>query len=426
MKKIISMLLVLTIVVTTLVGVMVVDVNAGVIPEVDNGKTPRVWTLNYTSATGSEAKQIMATGKYILVPETKAADGEDFYNLGEITSETVFGMDSYHFNFDETVTFRSGTAGLNNSYTRLQSTYSDAGKDDDAPSTDNRFGTESGSLTLKKSDDNFAGKVIGGDGGLTVGHEDHDGHTLTACLDAFSHGLVRRKQHLHAGVDTVLSEGTGVVNILGAVGLTIGCFHAAANTDAPAAIVAATGGIIFYIVAVSVGRIAVQGHEDNGPTFTGIHHNAHPVVPVLGIQGLDGVVGGNGQVVNGIGPVHGAGHIQHQHGVGGDGGIAHDLRVGGQGRQGHQEVILPQFHRGGELGGDLGQYRLVGPDGTGILRTVKRVAVSVGTQAEISLPAVQGAGVGDHGAAELGRIRDNGKGCRRNHGKQHDQHQDQA
>ena len=162
MKKIISMLLVLTIVVTTLVGVMVVDVNAGVILEVDNGKTPRVWTLNYTSQS-SEAKQIMATGKYILVPETKAADGEESYELGEITSETVFGMDSYHFNF-KGFTFKSGTPGVKTSYTRLQSTYSDAGKDDAAPSTTTRFGKERGSLTLLKSADNFAGDVICGDG----------------------------------------------------------------------------------------------------------------------------------------------------------------------------------------------------------------------------------------------------------------------
>ena len=124
MKKILSMLLVLTMIVTTFMGVMIVDVSAGVNTAVNKDETPRVWTLTYTTASTS-AKQIMATGKYILKPETVAEDGQASYELGEISSATVLGMAGYHFNFNG-FTFKNGTAGLDNSYTRLQTMYSDA------------------------------------------------------------------------------------------------------------------------------------------------------------------------------------------------------------------------------------------------------------------------------------------------------------
>ena len=62
MKKFISMLLVLTMIITTLMSVMVIDVNAGVTYSVKNDETPRNWTLTYTTGSSS-SRQIMATGE---------------------------------------------------------------------------------------------------------------------------------------------------------------------------------------------------------------------------------------------------------------------------------------------------------------------------------------------------------------------------
>ena len=162
MKKIISMLLVLSIVITTLMSAMVVDVSAGVnIPAPNTTTTPRTWNLYYNS--GSDSRQIMATGKYALIPETVAEGGQDSYELGTISSVNVIGMDSYHFEFNG-LTFKNGTVGNDYSYTRFQTIYSDASASAIQPSTTNRFGTQSGSLAMKNSAANAASSVIGGDG----------------------------------------------------------------------------------------------------------------------------------------------------------------------------------------------------------------------------------------------------------------------
>ena len=100
MKKIISMLLVLTIVVTTLVGVMVVDVNA---MKVTGGKgndiNTRTWNILMNKEYGQRAA--MATGNWTVTPK-QAADGVSVpYDLGRITQVPNLGKTYWHLEFKD-------------------------------------------------------------------------------------------------------------------------------------------------------------------------------------------------------------------------------------------------------------------------------------------------------------------------------------
>ena len=65
---------------------------------------------------------------------------------------------------------------------------------------------------------------------------------------------------------------------------------------------------------------------------------------------------------------HGAGDIQHEHGVGGLGAAADNDGIGAHGRQGNQEVAVRRLQVIGEFTGcgGLGKYGLVRPDAAGM------------------------------------------------------------
>lgn len=113
MKKIISMLLVLTMIMTTLMGVMVIDVNAAVIDScvVDDATGVRTWTI--TMNKKSTYQQNIATGKYIIKPTAKHSTGEESYDLGEITKVDNLGKSYWHLDFNDFV-YKEGSTDKTN------------------------------------------------------------------------------------------------------------------------------------------------------------------------------------------------------------------------------------------------------------------------------------------------------------------------
>ena len=96
------MLLVLTLVATTLMGVMVTDVNAAkATADAGDDLNNRVWTLDMlSSGDGYTTRAFMATGKWVVKPVGQAEGGQATYDLGEITIEPKLGKDYWHIDFD--------------------------------------------------------------------------------------------------------------------------------------------------------------------------------------------------------------------------------------------------------------------------------------------------------------------------------------
>lgn len=119
MKKFLSMLLVLTMVVTTLMGTMVIDVNA--MKVTGNGGediNTRTWNLDM-DISGSQ-RTTMATGKWTVEPRL-AAEGETVpYDLGEITQVSNLGKTYWHMDFDVAYKEADDTNATTAAYARFR------------------------------------------------------------------------------------------------------------------------------------------------------------------------------------------------------------------------------------------------------------------------------------------------------------------
>ena len=123
MKKIISMCLVLTTIVTTLMSVMVVDVNAVKLLG-DNGEdiNTRVWTVNMkSSGTGYTTRTAMSTGKWVVMPSAQAEGGQASYDLGTIERISKLGKTYWHLDFNN-FTYVEGDAAnkISGNYLRFR------------------------------------------------------------------------------------------------------------------------------------------------------------------------------------------------------------------------------------------------------------------------------------------------------------------
>ena len=283
--------------------------------------------------------------------------------------------------------------------------------------------------------------AAGGNGRRTVGHQHDNGHTLCTCLGSVlgDNGVDRIVQELiHCLIQTVLDICTAV-GLLGGIGHIAAAFGFqtvlyrnidrsaggniggtfAGGLPAPAAIsverLCPPGGVQRQILAINAGIATQRQHHSGsahgsiliGGGVAGVQHHAYTVVGILLHQLIDGGVGGIHHCfdqghIDAIGSLiavaltdrayligviyHRAGHIQHQHGIGGGGSMAGDGQVRGNGRQRNQEMIIVCQCDAGERIGSGGKDGFVRPDCAG-----KFCIQLVG--AEIFLPAIGGVGI---------------------------------
>lgn len=103
------MLLVLTIVASTLMGVMMVDVSAvkvtgGAGEDLNN----RVWDVNMlSSGTDYTVRSVMGTGKWVLYPSKVAEGGQESYDLGTVDLVQNLGKEYWHMNLNS-FTYKEG------------------------------------------------------------------------------------------------------------------------------------------------------------------------------------------------------------------------------------------------------------------------------------------------------------------------------
>ena len=123
MKKILSMLLVLTIVASTLMGVMMVDVSAAkVTGGAGEDLNNRVWDVDMTSSgTGFTVRSVMGTGKWILHPKKVAEGGQESYDLGNVTLVQNLGKEYWRMDVNA-FTYLEGDADnrVNANYVRFE------------------------------------------------------------------------------------------------------------------------------------------------------------------------------------------------------------------------------------------------------------------------------------------------------------------
>lgn len=114
MKKFLSMLLVLCMVVTTLMGVMVVDVSAATSIKLDEATRTFTVTLDDKNVNSS------STGTYVLKPQTPVGD-QTTYPLGTVNTETLYGNWGYKLNLNS-MTYKdaAATSTVNARYLRLR------------------------------------------------------------------------------------------------------------------------------------------------------------------------------------------------------------------------------------------------------------------------------------------------------------------
>ena len=240
------------------------------------------------------------------------------------------------------------------------------------------------------------GIVGGAGGGSAVGHQHQDGHTVVTGLPVVvPDDGIHLLEHLlglpQAGLDVgAAAEGLGVVQ----VSARHGAGHAAVHRYGAVVVQ-----VQVYRVATVVGGgggVPIDG-QNAGDAFavggaTGlaggrIQHHAHAVVLIDLQQLVDGAVGRADEVGFGIGILHRAGEVQHQHRVGGHGGIPHHLFVGRQRGQSGEEVLVVVEHRHLAVkSGGVGKDGLVRP------HTARIGGVQI-VQIEILRPVMHGIGI---------------------------------
>ena len=123
MKKVLSMLLVLTIVASTLMGVMMVDVSAAkVTGGAGEDLNNRVWDVNMVSSgEGYTVRSVMGTGKWVLHPSKVAEGGQESYDLGTVDLVQNLGKEYWHMNLNA-FTYKEGDSAnrISGNYMRFE------------------------------------------------------------------------------------------------------------------------------------------------------------------------------------------------------------------------------------------------------------------------------------------------------------------
>ena len=180
--------------------------------------------------------------------------------------------------------------------------------------------------------------------------------------------------------------------------------------------------VMVHTVAVHIDTgVMVQGKQGADLIGAGVQDHTHTVI-VAFHQGADGVISSGGHGAQSR-IVHGAGDVQHEHGIRGLGALTDHHGIGAQCGQGYKKVILPHAQPGNSREGccDIlaGKHGLVRPDTAGMLRRGHT------TRQEGVPPCVHGAGVCHNAALDHIRLYGNSG----HYGKhQHDaqQHSDEA